>query len=312
MNKDDERMKVFSSLAVLKPEAAGKIILTSTPSGASDRLIHRMMKAKPFEFTLDKRMNEIAKSRNPASEVPMITGRTFDKVWMDEAASIKAEDFAKLFLTSPDLGGSTISTSVSTEASKSVSYEDLIDLSKSLEKTTGRHYTASSIKDATSAMEAFFAPKNKDEPMTTRTLEDLPWKIQKAVAEDHIAELDAAIGMGENIDVALSGPRKLTVKEGSGYKVKAHIGGEDFRLVGAYIGSRKGPILKFKPLSPSAYAHAEVPIAECMEAFDGNLMRRLSDLIDTNMDLPEPEPATGTPVKLDARRVATYEDFGSF
>jgi hypothetical protein len=30
------------------------------------------------------------------------------------------------------------------------------------------------------------------------------------------------------------------------------------------------------------------------------------------MDLPEPEPATGTPVKLDARRVATYEDFGSF
>lgn len=117
---------------------------------------------------------------------------------------------------------------------------------------------------------------------------------------------------------ALTGPVSLTILRApsethkSGYGKKAHIGGEEFTGVKAYLGKRGQIICCFKPVGVEDYVNMEMPLGDCfaqLTAFQRHFVEQgFSAQYQAIRDAKNLEKQAADLEKFSAK----YEDFGSF
>lgn len=111
--------------------------------------------------------------------------------------------------------------------------------------------------------------------------------------------------INDNPPVTLNQPASLTVKKKDGtFSKSAHIGGEEFKVVGAYLGKRGDVIITFVPYGPTPYAFMEMPIKEARtgmtgfnevanRACDGDLGAKMKEINKAKADEKEAKANAG-------------------
>lgn len=105
-------------------------------------------------------------------------------------------------------------------------------------------------------------------------------KTKEALALEALAGSITAYWGGVDYELsedkfALTGPTSLTILRApsethkSGYGKKAHIGGEEFTGLKAYLGKRGHIICCFKPVGVEDYVNMEMPLGDCFAQLTG-------------------------------------------
>ena len=139
--------------------------------------------------------------------------------------------------------------------------------------------------------------------------------VESAV-NDAVMEINDRINSLSDIErtFMLSGPMQLTVKKATGGFAKAsHVGGEEFKLTGAYIGKRRALIYQFTPVAAAGYQLMELNETEAKRALaqfnkwsNGNGFQRLIRDAKKAMAVEQDKEANGD-------KAAQYgEEWGAF
>lgn len=145
-------------------------------------------------------------------------------------------------------------------------------------------------------------------------------KAEKEGLDRIVQNIIDHVKMGELLDDALpetfglKAPRSLTVTNyhDKPYAKKSHIGGEEFHMINARIGSRGSVIIVFKPAITEDYGHMEMPMSEALEHLAG--FASLMD--DLGVRAITREVATVKKQARDAKAIEThskdYSEFGTW
>jgi hypothetical protein len=113
----------------------------------------------------------------------------------------------------------------------------------------------------------------------------------------------------------LLGPEQLTVEvEGRGYRKMAHMGGEDFTPLSAYVGKKRKIIVVFKPVHADAYSTMEMTADEAVTNLSGFEALSVTNEGDyrTRMRLIASKATKLKEREAVKDKSSDYDNFGSF
>lgn len=226
----------------------------------------RAMEAKSKRFSVGGLIDETA----PGSPIPMVKGSISTDL---HAPGFRGETFrvkdGETFITTAGLGigisgakirdGTVGSTMIiNTDCMNTRDFGGIVEsaakngldpeLSKLLTDTINDYHAK--------LTEGYAVTEEKKDPQV---------EAMKEVAE-HLTNQWAL----ETPTFTLSAPASLTVlKEDNNYSKQAHIGGEEFKAVSAYVGKRGAIICVFTPVAVERYTQMEMPYNDCVTSFRG-------------------------------------------